>query len=104
MGLTVKIEEINRIIRFELEYIPKGSKGSNQNKLRFYYNTYRRKGMAKGKSREECLEDAINRLREDHPNFNPTFDKKFFRVVPENMHAQVHKKGFLQRLLDRIKR
>jgi len=98
----MKIEEINRIIRFELEYIPKGSKGSNQNKLRFYYNAYRRRGMAKGKSREECLKDAINRLREDHPNFNPTFDKKFFRM-PENLHTQVHKKGFFKRLLDRIK-
>jgi hypothetical protein len=93
---------MNKIIRFELEYIPKGSKGSNQNKLRFYYNAYRRRGMAKGKSREECLKDAINRLREDHPNFNPKFDKKFF-TVPENMPAQVHKKGFFQRLLDRIK-
>jgi len=98
----VKIEEINRIIRFELEYIPKGSKGSTQNKLRFYYNTFRRKGMAKGKSREECLKDAINRLREDHPNFNPTFDKNFFRM-PENLHTQVYKKGFFKRLLDRIK-
>ena len=85
---------MNKIIKFELEYIPKGSKGSIQNKLRFYYNAYRRRDMVRGKQREESLKDAINRLKEDYPDFNPIFDKEFF---------QISKKGFFQRLLDRIK-
>ncbi len=34
----MKREEMNRTTKFELEYIPKGSTGSIQNKLRYYYN------------------------------------------------------------------
>jgi len=91
----MKKEEMNRIIKFELEYIPKGSTGSAQNKLRYHYNIFRRKGIAKGISREECLKDAIDRLKEDHPSFDPKFDDDFFRI---------HEKGFFSRLLDRIKK
>lgn len=91
----MKKKEMDKIIKFELEYIPKGSKGSIQNKLRFYYNVYRRRGLARGKSREESLKDAIGKLREGYPNFNPTFDREFFRIP---------KKGLFQRLLERIKR
>ena len=53
--LDVKREEMNKIIKFELGYIPKGSRGSIQNKLRFYYNAYRRRDLARGKQREESL-------------------------------------------------
>ena len=90
----MKREEMNRTIKFELEYIPKGSTGSIQNKLRYYYNIFRRKGIVKGLSREECLRDAIDRLREDYPSFDPKFDEDFFKM---------HEKGFFRRLLDRIK-
>lgn len=41
-------ETTNMIIKFELAHIPKGSKGSTQNKLRFHYVAYRRRGIAKG--------------------------------------------------------
>lgn len=91
----MKKEEMNRIIKFELEYIPKGSTGSAQNKLRYHYNILRRKGIVKGISREECLKDAIDRLKEDHPSFDPKFDDGFFRI---------HEKGFFRRLLDQIKK
>lgn len=91
---TLDREEMNRIIKFELEYIPRGAKGSNQNKLRFYYNAYRRRGISEGKSREECLEDAIDKLKEDDADFDPVFDEDFFKV---------RKKGLLQRLISRIK-
>jgi len=87
----MKREEMNRIIKFELEYIPKGSTGSIQNKLRYHYNIFRRKGIGKGKSREKCLRDAIDRLKEDYPSFNPKFDEGFFKI---------HEKGFFRRLLD----
>ncbi len=76
----MKIEEMNRIIKFELEYIPNGSSGSIQNKLRYYYNLFRRKGMVKGWSREESLRNAIQRLKEDCPSFDPKFDQKFFKM------------------------
>ena len=91
----MKREEMNRTKKFELEYIPKASTGSIQNKLRYYYNIFRRKGIVKGLSREECLRDAIDRLREDYPSFDPKFDEDFFKM---------HEKGFFRRLLDRIKK
>ena len=91
----MKREEMNKIIKFELGYIPKGPKGSVQNKLRFYYNAYRRRGLVKGKQREESLKDAINRLKEEYPDFNPMFDKDFFRTP---------KKSIFQKLMDPLRR
>lgn len=93
--LAVKMEEMNKIIKFELECIPRGPKGSIQNKLRFYYNAYRRRDLARGKQREESLKDAINRLKEEYPDFNSMFDEDFFKIS---------KKNLFQRLMDRIKR
>ncbi len=87
-------EMINRVLKFELEHIPKGSKGSTQNKLRFYYVAYRRRGIAKGLSRDQCLKDAIDRLKKDHPEFDPAFDEDFFKIP---------KKSFLQKLVDHIR-
>ncbi|MDH5460024.1 MAG: hypothetical protein OEY81_00445 [Candidatus Bathyarchaeota archaeon] len=46
-------------------------------------------------SREECLRNAIDRLKEGYPNFDPKFDENFFKT---------HEKGFLRRLLDRMRR
>ena len=87
-------EMINKIIKFELGHIPKGSKGSTQNKLRFYYVAYRRKGIAKGLPRDQCLKDAIDKLKKDHPEFEPTFDEDFFKIP---------KKSFFQKLVTRIR-
>jgi hypothetical protein len=87
-------EMINKIIKFEVKYIPKGSKGSTQNKLRFYYVAYRRKGTAKGLSRDQCLKDAIDKLKKDHPKFEPMFDEDFFKIP---------KKSFFQRLVNRVR-
>lgn len=89
----MKRAEINEIIKHELEYIPKGSKGSIQNRLRFHYTAFRRKGITKGKSRQECLKETINLLKEDHPKFEPLFDKNFFNT----QHSQ--RRGFLRRIL-----
>jgi len=76
----MKKPEMERIIRSELEYIPNGSSGSTQNKLRFFYNGFRRKGMVKGITREESLTEAIDRVKQDYPSFNPEFDKEFFKT------------------------
>ena len=48
-----------------------------------------------GRSREEYLKDAINKVREGDPSFDPRFDRDFFRIP---------KKGILQRLLERIRK
>lgn len=92
----MKRMEMNEIIKQELEYIPKGSKGSMQNRLRFQYSALRRRGIAKGKSRQECLRETIDRLKEHHPGFEPEFDKGFFNTT---IAQQPQRKGFLRRLL-----
>jgi len=92
----MKRAEINEIIKHELEYIPKGSKGSTQNRLRFQYSAHRRKGITKGKTRQECLKETINLLKEHNPEFQPEFDKSFFNTaIPQ----QSPRPGFLRRLL-----
>jgi len=53
--ISMNKEMINKIIKFEVKYIPKGSKGATQNKLRVYYVAYRRKGIAKSLSRGQLL-------------------------------------------------
>jgi len=91
----MKRMEMNEIIKQELEYIPKGSRGSIQNRLRFEYSALRRKGIAKGKSRQECLRETIDLLKEHHPGFQPEFDKGFFNTTTQ----QPQRRGFLRRLL-----
>ena len=76
----MKRQEMEKIIQSELEYIPNGSSGSIQNKLRFFYNGFRRKGMAKGLTREESLTEAIDRVKVDYPSFDPEFDEEFFKI------------------------
>lgn len=46
-----------------------------------------RKGIAKGLSRGQHLKEAIDKLKKDHPKFEPMFDEDFFKIP---------KKGFLQ--------
>jgi hypothetical protein len=91
----LKRAEINEIIKQELEYIPKGSKGSIQNRLRFHYSAFRRKGISKGKSRQECLKETIDLLKTNNPGFQPEFDKSFFDIKTQ----QAPRPGFLRRLL-----
>ncbi len=92
----MKRMEMNEMIKHELEYIPKGSRGSIQNRLRFQYSASRRKGIAKGMSRQECLRETIDRIKENHPGFQPEFDKGFFNTTTAQ---QPQRKGFLRRLL-----
>lgn len=88
----MKRAEMTNILKSELKHIPKGSRGSTQNKLRIYYNAWRRRDLPKGKSKEETLEEAVEMLKEDDPEFNPRFDREFFRT-----------KGVFQRFVDWLK-
>ena len=96
----MKREEMVKLVRSELEHIPKGLKGSTQNRLRIYYNAWRRRDLLTGKPKEQTLEAAIKMLKEKHPDFDPKFDEVFFKMpeIPE-----VPKRGLLQRLASWIK-
>lgn len=90
----MKRAEVNEIIKQELVYIPKGDKGSVQNRLRFQYSASRRKGIANGKSRQECLKETVDVLKANYPRFEPEFDKSFFATNTEHPQSR----GFLRRL------
>jgi hypothetical protein len=90
----MKRAEINDLIKRELEYIPKGNKGSTQNKLRFQYSASRRKGLTKGKTRQECLKETIAQLKANNPGFQPEFDQTFFNHTTQ----QQPKPSFFKRL------
>ena len=93
----MKRTEINEIIKQELVYIPKGSKGSIQNRLRFQYSASRRKGLTKGKTRQECLKETIDQLKTNNPGFQPEFDRSFFSTTTITQESK--RPGFLRRLL-----
>ena len=90
----MKREEMTKIVKSELEHIPKGPRGSTQNRLRIYYNAWRRRDLLKGKSKEQTLEEAIKMLKEEYPDFNPRFDRDFFKIP---------KRGLLQILASWIR-
>lgn len=95
--MNMKRAEVNELIKQELVYIPKGEKGSVQNRLRFKYSASRRKGLANGKSKEECLRETLDLLKADYPRFEPAFDKSFF-VTSTQQTQHPHTGGFLRRI------
>jgi len=71
---------INRVVKWELKYIPRGDKGSLQNVLRFSYNILRRKHLTSRKSRHETLKELVERMQRIHPDFTPIYDKEIFKI------------------------
>lgn len=71
---------MNRIVKRELEHIPRGEKGSLQNFLRFSYNTLRRKHLTLRKTRNETLKELVEKIKKAHPDFIPKYDKDYFKI------------------------
>jgi len=71
----------------ECNHIPEGEEGSSQGELRKVYREIRTRGMGVGimgakesKTKEECLKDAIETVRRNHPDLDPKFDRGFFKI------------------------
>ena len=71
---------MNRIVKSELKHIPRGERGSLQNFLRFAYNALRRRYLNLNRSRHETLRELVDKIRKAHPDFNPEYDKEYFKV------------------------
>ena len=71
---------VNRVVKWELKYIPRGDKGSLQNSLRFSYNILRRKHMTLRKSRHETLKELVEKMKRIYPDFTPLYDKEIFKI------------------------
>ena len=71
---------MNQVVKFELKHIPRGERGSLQNFLRFSYNALRRKHFVRGLTRHETLRDLVDKIGKAHPDFNPEYDKDYFKI------------------------
>jgi hypothetical protein len=72
-------QEMTDIVTEELTHIPSGY-GARHGWLRTYYNRYRRRFLAKGKTKEEALAYCIDLIRKEDPKWNPEYDITFFKM------------------------
>jgi hypothetical protein len=71
---------MNRIVKRELNHIPRGEKRSLQNFLRFSYNALRRKHLTLRKTRDETLRELVEKIKKAYPDFVPLYDKNYFKI------------------------
>lgn len=80
--MVTKLIEMRVKVKSELEHIPKGN--FIQNELRMFYWSDRMRSLGKKakseKTKEEVLRESIDFLRKDHQDFEPDYDKKFFKM------------------------
>lgn len=64
------------IIAIDLEHIPRGDEA--QNRLRQYFQYAR--ARSDGKSKEDALREAIEKVSAEFPDFEPEFDRSYFSM------------------------
>ncbi len=75
----MKKSKLNAILKEELEHIPRGYRGSEQNILRAAYNIRRRNlARAENSPAKQSLRAAIAAVKRDNPEFIPEYNKEFF--------------------------
>jgi hypothetical protein len=75
-----KLKEMREQVKGEMEHIPRGS--SLQNMLRLYYQPLRMNSLGKkaqiDATKEDILLQSIDAVKEEHPEFIPQYNTKFF--------------------------
>lgn len=70
---------INEEVARELEAIPRGPRGSDQNMLRALYQMIRMHALSESSrdrwTAEECLAQAVETIREKSPHFEPVLTR-----------------------------
>lgn len=74
----MKRDVMNAKIKEELDRIPKDIKGSSQMILRMAYRVARSARMDQPK--EVALKSAIEAVKKQDPNFEPKYDREYFKV------------------------
>jgi len=74
----MKKVEFEAIIKEELNHIDTDIRNSPQRRLRYCYNVKRRERMDLPK--EVVLKACIDAVKKQDPNFEPKFDKDFFKL------------------------
>lgn len=73
---------MTKIVKEELEHIPRGKNYDVQAELRLLYNAVRRQDLKLGRSKEETLAHCIEVLKQNHASVKPHFDENFFKLIP----------------------
>jgi hypothetical protein len=73
-------KEMNRLLKDELEHIPREYGNLPQNLLRATYNSSRRYGLKLGETKEKALARSIEGLKKDYPSWKPSYDKAYFTL------------------------
>lgn len=80
--MATKLIEMREEVKEELKYIPKGN--LMQNELRMFYWSDRMRSLGKKakskKTKGEVLMESLESLKKDHPDFEPEYDKNFFKI------------------------
>ncbi|MCK4796454.1 MAG: hypothetical protein KAT05_03685 [Spirochaetes bacterium] len=71
-------KEMDEQIKEEMKHISQDIRNTPQRILRCIYNTRRRNDTHSPK--EHILKLSVDRVKEQHPDFNPKYDKKFFKI------------------------
>lgn len=88
----MKKEEMTKIVRSELQYLPKDEVGSLQNEMRKMYNSRRRHDLAINKTRRETLQFCIQVIKSKDPSFIPEYDQSFFGKVEKKPRSNLIKR------------
>jgi hypothetical protein len=80
-----KLKEIRERARAELVHIPRGNYA--QNELRMFYWPLRMNSLGRKaktvETKESILRKAIAEVRKKYPDFEPEYDKQFFKTVED---------------------
>ncbi|SNQ60659.1 hypothetical protein [Candidatus Methanoperedens nitratireducens] len=75
-----KLKEMREQVKEEMEHIPRGN--PLQNMLRLYYQPLRMNSLGKKSqidaTKEDILLQSIDAVKEEHPEFTPQYNSKFF--------------------------
>ena len=71
---------MDRLVKDELEHIPREHGNLPQNLLRAAYNSTRRYGLKLGEAKEKALARSIEGLKKDYPLWQPSYDRGYFRL------------------------
>lgn len=76
----MKAKETDRLLKEELEHVPREYWNLPQNMLRAVYNSSRRYGLKLGEKKEKALARSIEALKKDFPAWRPSYDSEYFRL------------------------
>lgn len=79
MIMMITRDEMERMIQDELIHIPSVKDNLPQNLLRETYHNTRLTNLKIRGTKEQALKSCIESLKQQHPDWEPVYDKEFFK-------------------------